>query len=807
MRTPEEKQRLCRRIAAEGMVLLENNGVLPMNLKGAPIALFGSGARRTIPGGTGSGEVNASHYVSVEEGLEKAGAIIANKSWLDRYDALVEKTLNDWYEKQRRELGEKFHPWVMYSCALPAAVPVEPEDLSGAEGRTAIYVIGRSSGEGYDRKNAPGDYQLDETEKAALTSVAQAFAHVVVVLNVGGVIDTAFLRSLPGIDAVLLMSQAGQAAGEALADVLTGEVTPCGHLTTTWAENYADYPNADRFGVLSGDADDEYYTEGIYVGYRWFDTFGYQPAYPFGYGLSYTDFEMTPVDWAVDAKEVRLRVRVRNTGSRFPGKALAQLYVSAPAGLLEKPCQELKAFAKTDRIAPGAEETVTLTFPTHALASFDEEECCWTAEAGDYILRLGSHAGDTKPVLKLHLERTRSDEPLYPIMPLDVEMALLHPAGQPTWDAAEVPAVSIPDISWPVRPAPAVVSDARADHLTKEEMAALCVGVSKDDNAAASVFGMASKSCPGAAGETTLALAKHGIDRLILADGPAGLRLCPTYLTNAENQVVWSAHPMARKFDQWIPEAPKPEGDDLKLHEQPCTAIPVATLLAQTWDPALIRLAGDLVAEEMVTLGVDLWLAPGMNIHRNPLCGRNFEYYSEDPLLTGLCAAAMTEGVQAHPGAGVTIKHFACNNVEDNRFFCNSHVTHRALREIYLKGFEIAVRQAQPHALMTSYNLLNGIHTANALDILTHALREEWGFAGLVMTDWGTTNPRREGGKYGCSDPALCIHAGNDVIMPGSAQDIQGILDGLGTKVTEAELRACAARILTVLARLRNAAK
>ena len=806
MRSQTEKQALCRQIAAEGMVLLENRGILPMSLKGRKIALWGSGARQTVPGGTGSGEVNALRYVSVEEGLKNAGAEITTGGWLDRYDERVQQALDDWYHRLIRKHGERAaaHSWAMYSCPIPAAVPVLPEDQKAAEGLTAVYVIGRTSGEGYDRRNAPGDYQLEEAEIEAIRQVCEICPHVIVVLNVGGVIDTGFLRNQPGIDAVLLMGQAGQDAGDALADVLTGAVTPCGHLSATWANRYEDYPNASRFSNLSGDTDDEYYTEGIFVGYRWFDSFGIRPAYPFGYGLSYASFEMEATDCQADADRIRIRVHVRNTSKAFAGKAVAQLYLSAPDGSIEKPFQELKAFAKSGLIAPGGAETVTLTFHTEALASFDDRRHAWVAEKGDYILRLGQNAMDTREILVLRLTHECADQPLRAILPLDTEMEMLSPEkGKAVSVPDALPVVELQDIHFAgVHGAPAL-RDARADGLTAEEMASLCVGVSKDQNSATSFFGAASKSCPGAAGETTLALQeKHGIERMILADGPAGLRLCPFYMTDRENRVVWEAAPMGRKFARWYPEKPRPEADGLTLHEQSCTAIPVATVLAQTWDPALIALAGDLVAEEMEALGVELWLAPGMNIHRNPLCGRNFEYYSEDPLLSGLCAAAMTEGVQKHPGAAVTIKHFACNNLEDNRQFNNSHVSERALREIYLKGFEIAVRMAHPHALMTSYNLLNGVHTANSVDLLTHVLREEWGFDGLVMTDWSTTRPRGNEGRYGCSDPALCIHAGNDLIMPGTAQDIRGILDGLGSRVSAEELKACAERILAVMRRL-----
>ena len=254
-----------------------------------------------------------------------------------------------------------------------------------------------------------------------------------------------------------------------------------------------------------------------------------------------------------------------------------------------------------------------------------------------------------------------------------------------------------------------------------------------------------------------------------------------------------------------IPAAQRPE--NAVDHYQYCTAIPIATLLAQTWDMAAIEAAGDLVGAEMEALGVDIWLAPGMNIHRNPLCGRNFEYYSEDPLLTGLCAAADTRGVQRHRGRGTAIKHFACNNQEDNRTHNNAHCTERALREIYLKGFEIAVKTAQPLTLMTSYNLVNGVHAANHRELLTDILRCEWGFTGLVMTDWGTTDPGQGGFKYGCSDAALCIRAGNDLTMPGAQADVERIAAAVGHELTLAELQACALRVLTLALLRYNAEK
>jgi beta-glucosidase len=293
------------------------------------------------------------------------------------------------------------------------------------------------------------------------------------------------------------------------------------------------------------------------------------------------------------------------------------------------------------------------------------------------------------------------------------------------------------------------------------------------------------------------------IPNMVLADGPAGLRLTKSFKVDHDGNVIddQGAFP---GMEYIVPDAAKPAiPEDAVTYYQYCTAIPIATLLAQTWDVDVIEEAGDIVGEEMEELGVTLWLAPGMNIHRNPLCGRNFEYYSEYPLVAGRCAAADTIGVQKHRGIGTTIKHFAFNNQEDNRMHTNAHVTERAAREIYLKGFEIAVRTAQPMSIMTSYNLINGTHAANNQDLLTAIARDEWGFAGLVMTDWGTTGGiEMDPGmtfKYGCSTASGCVRAGNDLTMPGSQADVDDIVTAVGNTITLGDLQACAKRILNIL--------
>ena len=835
--TTREKQNMeqVRRIAAEGMVLLENKGILPLKADDRPLAVFGNGVRKMVKGGTGSGDVNARTVVNIEQGLEEAGFAIATKNWLDRFDKACADYGAQYMAEFAAILKEQGFAGVNWALENPYRDPdvpqITPEDMAATDRSAAIYVIARTSGEGADRKLDGGDWALSEREIENLKTLTAYYDHTVVILNVGGVIDTRFLRAQKGIDAILLMSQPGCAGGRALADVLTGKVTPGGRLTATWAENYADYPCADSFSYLNGDLDDSYYNEGVYVGYRWFDSFGLRPAYPFGFGLSYTEFEVAVKRTEICGESIRLTAAVRNTGSVYAGRETVQVYVSQPQGKLDKPYQVLAGFAKTGLLRPGEEETVEVNFSLRSLASYDEERAAWVLESGTYFVRVGTHSRNTHIAAALELDETVVTEQLQNKVRPDCELNVVHadpgkfytylseaaekanalrleiiPSTIPTRTAeysAEASALHT-DKTEPVTLEDVVSGKATLDDLTAQltigELAALAVGAERGGLGSVSTVGAASGSVPGAAGDTTMEMAdSRGITNLVLADGPAGLRLSKSFVSDGEGSVIpgLGESSFGNLFEMLgVPPAVRPE--NAVDHYQYCTAIPIATMLAQTWDAAAIEQAGDIVGGEMEELGVDLWLAPGMNIHRNPLCGRNFEYYSEDPLLSGFCAAADTRGVQRHPGRGTTIKHFALNNQEDNRTHNNSHCSERALREIYLKGFEIAVKEAQPLALMTSYNLLNGIHTANHKELLTDILRCEWGFRGLVMTDWGTTTPG-EGFKYGSSDAAACVKAGNDLTMPGSQQDVDAVVNAVGKALTLSELQACARRVLELV--------
>ena len=827
-------QARVRAAAGDCMVLLENDGTLPLKEKGR-IALYGNGARATVKGGTGSGDVYVRETIPVEEGLRREGFEVTTGAWLDRQDqaAAAEKEA---YEQaaidaaiaagQPREAAQMM---LMLNPLTPKALAdITEEDVQASGTGTAVYVLARNSGEGKDRAAEPGDYELSEAEIRNLRFLAERYDRLIVLLNIGGVIDTKPLRSIPGISAVVLLGQMGNTTGLAAADLLTGKAQPSGKLTDTWAENYADYPSSPTFSHNDGDVSDEYYTEGIFVGYRYFDTFGIKPAYEFGFGRSYTEFAVETEGADMEGSDILLRIRVRNTGTEYAGREVAQVYVSAPAGETAKPWQELRGFAKTRILQPGEEETLRIRIRAASLASFCPKRSAWVLDAGDYIIRVGNSSRNTHVAAVVRLPESVVTEKVKPLFQdPDSTLEEIVPAGglRPD-DAAEIAAVPkltldpgliisaeakyapLPELLPKHSGEPVSFDDVAGGkaslddfigQLTEEELAYLMVGNSVDNTGFNSVLGAAAKTLPGAAGETTGKLeAKYGLKQMELCDGPAGLRLTPVYIEKPDGTAVGLGG-MAFGGDQ------NTEGI---RHYQYLTAIPIALNLASSWDLELIASMGELVGSEMEEFGATLWLAPGMNIHRNPLCGRNFEYYSEDPLLAGKCAAADTKGVQTHPGYGTTVKHFLANNQEDNRMFTNSHISERAIREIYARNFQIVVEEAQPMSLMTSYNLVNGTHAANYADSVTGLLRDEWGFRGMVMTDWLTTSDLSKQlavgveMKYGKADAALCVKAQNDLVEPGEKADFERILEGLSQGViTRAHLERNARNILTLMLR------
>jgi beta-glucosidase len=830
--------KLVRELAPQCMVLLENDGVLPLKTKGK-VALFGTGAGRTVKGGTGSGDVNERSVVSIEQGFKNAGFEVVTEAWLKSYEELMSGAEKAYFE-QIAELTEKegIHPIMAFFSnpfKAPPAPPITEEVVASAAADVAVYVLSRNSGEGADRRADKGDYELSDAEYRDIAFLAHKYDKFIVVLNVGGVIDTKFYREISGINALFLMSQAGGVSGDALVDALTGVTPPSGRLTDTWAESYWDYPSSKSFSHNDGDLDNEPYFEGIFVGYRYFDTFNVKPAYPFGYGLDYTDYKLETLGVKADENKVAVRVRTTNVGS-WAGRNVVQVYYSAPAGALEKPYQELAAFGKTRLLAPGESQTLELSFPLKTMASYCESCASWILEPGLYYIRVGRNSRSTNIAAAVKIAERTAVEVLKNISPLKKPLELMSCKGARPFsyegEEAEKAAAPVIEISCGKIPCRRAVYsgeneeiaevktdgkitmdcvlkgrrslDELVSQLTIEELAAVCTGAGGSQ----SVIGSASAAAPGAAGDTTSLLSGDRlIHNLVLADGPAGLRLTQHFKATPDGRIIAGmegSSVMAALFRR----KEEKEEPDARDYYQYCTSIPIATLIAQSWDTELVRRLGELIGAEMTEFGVSLWLAPGMNIHRNPLCGRNFEYYSEDPLISGMCAAMMTLGVQSHPGIGTTPKHFACNNQEDNRMYTDSILYERALREIYLRGFEIAVRTAQPMALMSSYNLINGVHAANNYDILTAAARDEWGFKGFVMTDWGTTS--NQGFAIGttageCSIPAYCVKAGNDLTMPGNEDDIRDMVESAEGRtahpITKADLQACAKRILNIISK------
>lgn len=792
----EENARVSYEAALEGIVLLENDGTLP--IVPGKVALYGAGAGMTIKGGTGSGEVNERHAVSILEGMEAAGFTVTTKNWLTRYEEEYRRGEEEYAaEFRRRMLKLDVVNMMGTPYQYPFGDPVTIEDVNESDTDTCIYVIARQAGESADRKLKNFEYSLSDEEKANLAMCAANYEKMIVVINVGSVFDMSFLDEIAGIGAVVYYAQQGMKGGNAFADLICGKVSPSAKTVDTWPEKYEDIPFAMDYSYLNGDVDQEYYREGIYVGYRYFDSYDVEPRYPFGYGLSYTDFAIETETVTAAGGKVTVSAKVTNTGSTYSGREVVQLYVSCPKSGMAKEYQKLAAFAKTEEIKPGESTNVSLTFAMEELASYREEGAAYVLEKGDYILRTGASSRDTSAAAVLVMDEDIVTEQCENICPTVLEVKEMEPPMQSdTTDEQDTDLERIPVKAADIATAghlyeePEIysspVTDAVLNVLTEEELCDVVTGAGAGGNGA-KFF-----DAPGSAGYTTGELLDKGLPNVCLADGPAGLRLQKTSAVTRSGQLK-GVEPMLSAMN-YVPGVVKKImlGNPAK---QPCvyqfaTSFPTGLALAQSWNTALAERVGKAVGKEMERYGVTYWLAPGMNIHRNPLCGRNFEYYSEDPLLSGKMAAAISKGVQSRRGCYVTIKHFCCNNQEDNRNHTNANVNERALREIYLRGFRIAVQEGNAKALMTSYNKVNGTYANNSYDLITKVLRNEWGFDGVVMTDWFATG--KDVGSH-----SAAVEAGNDLIMPGGKGVVRELKKKLKTgELDKTSLRRCAANVI-----------
>jgi len=801
----EHLQRL-RKLLPECTVLLRSNGAFPLEAPGK-LALYGSGARYTIKGGTGSGEVNSRYFVNVQQGLEEGGFTITTKGWLDAYDQIRVEAKKQ-FIKEIKERARKKHTMAVME-GMGAVMP-EPEyelPLNG-EGDTAVYVLSRISGEGNDRQVTSGDVKLSETEKRDILALNEKYERFMLVLNVGGPVD---LSEVSQVGNILLLSQLGVDTGSALADILLGKANPSGKLATTWSA-WEDYCTVGEFG----DINDTRYNEGIYVGYRYFDSVGKEALYPFGYGLSYSSFAIANGEVSVNGEEITVSACVTNTG-KYAGKEVVQVYVSVPEGKLDQPYQMLVGFAKAKELAPGTQEQVSIHFKMSQLASFDEARSAYILESGNYVVRVGNSSVNTEIAAVVRLDREVTVQKVRSIggkpdfsdwRPERKTQENLEGVPVLSLDAERIAAVAV---RYDV---PVNVDDA-VKGLTEEQLIYLNIGAFDPKGGMANVIGNASKTVAGAAGETTELLKDQGFPVLVMSDGPAGLRLSPQFYrdekgahTIGQGGLPESVLDFMPAPLQWITKLVSGNGSKPKkgavVEYQYATAIPIGTAIAQSWNLDLAYACGDIVGSEMERFGVHLWLAPALNIHRSILCGRNFEYYSEDPLISGKFAAAITLGVQAHPGCATTIKHFAANNQETNRYTNNSLVSERALREIYLKGFGICVKESQPCAVMTSYNLLNGEHTSERRDLIEDYLRSENGYRGIVMTDWIVSMmPVDKASTHRKPKASLIAAAGSELVMPGGKDDYKDMLEGLkNSKLTRGQLEVNATRLLRVARQL-----
>lgn len=777
---------LSRQAAGEGIVLLENeNRVLPLP-QGKKIVLLGKAGEEYIKGGGGSGEVSTAYIRTLFEGLK----IKQKEEKVFLYDGL-----HDFYAA---DLASQFALGREPGMTKEPTLSAEQLQKAAAFSDTAIVAICRFSGEGWDRscdiagsESADvksfwesedsrreagkeifrrGDFYLSDEEQALVQQAKAHFAHVIVTLNVGGIVDTCWFHDDDRIEAAVMIGQGGMEGALAAADVLVGDVNPSGHLVDTYARDLTDYPFTASFHES---ADYVKYYEDIYVGYRYFETLPgarEKVNYPFGFGLSYTDFEWNALSCAVAEGMVVCNVAVRNIGSR-PGKQVLQLYFSAPQGKLGKPALELGAYAKTKLLKPGQQIVLTLTMPVGDMASYDDlgKVCksAWVLEQGDYHIYIGTDVRTVQEVLSYGLEQDVVAEQLSEhLKPRKLEKRMLADGSFEALEQGEYEEITRPftaaqyeeleGVTPEVRPEKrsklwgvekgiqlADVADSKAtldeflDALSLEEQVWLLGG--QPNTGVANTFGIGNNR-------------DRGIPNVMTADGPAGVRI--------QSQL-----------------------------EVYTTAWPTATMLASTWNRELVERIGVAGAMELKENNMGSWLTPAMNIHRSPLCGRNFEYYSEDPLIAGTMASSMITGIQSQHVAA-TPKHFAFNNKETNRKSSDSRVSERAAREIYLKGFEIAVKEADPWMIMSSYNLVNGHQTSECRELLTDILRGEWGFGGIVTTDWWTRGEHwRE------------VAAGNDLKMANGYPEtvLEAVADG---RVSRQQVRDCAKRILKLILKM-----
>lgn len=774
---------LSKDAAKEGMVLLKNEQhVLPLQT-GAKVALFGKATFDYVKGGGGSGDVTVAYTRNLYEGIK------ALKGKISVYEELA-----DFY---RENVKEQYKAGRVPGMTIEPQVPQELLQKAKAYTDTAVISICRFSGEGWDRKSIvetenkniwaseeemarrsaeifeDGDFYLTHAEQEMVNTVKQNFARVIVVMNVGGMVDTSWFHDDAQIQSVLMAWQGGMEGGLATAELLAGEGNPSGKLSDTFARELNDYPSTYNFHESEKYVE---YTDDIYVGYRYFETIPgakEKVNYPFGFGLSYTQFVLGESQISIEEDQIRCMVSVTNTGD-MAGKEVVQAYYGAPQGRLGKAARVLCAFAKTRLLQPGETQLMTLCWKIADMASYDDcGKVCKSAyvlEQGEYKFYIGTSVRDAvenatvytaaKDIVTQQLTSRLAPTSLTKRMLADGTYEELETTEPIDTDANELEKMTTEEMEafapktegrarwrlWgdqtPDKQHHFLIEAAEGKITLEEFMAQL-----SDEQLAELLGGQPNTGVANTFGFGNLP--DYGVPNIMTADGPAGLRISP------ECGVC-------------------------------TTAWPCSTLIACTWNPEVAQQVGAAGGAEVKENNIAVWLTPAVNIHRSPLCGRNFEYYSEDPYLTGKMASAMVKGIQSNH-VGATVKHFALNNKETNRKNSDSRASERAIREIYLKAFEIIVKEANPWAIMSSYNIVNGRRTSENHELLTDVLRGEWGFEGAVTTDWWTNGEHYKE-----------VAAGNDIKMATGFPErlMEALHKGI---ITRAELETCAKRVLNLI--------
>ena len=753
---------LLRRAAADGAVMLENNGILPLK-GGTRVALFGITGYESHYVGYGSGgDVNRPYAVSFADGIKNCDRLTL--------DPTIESIYSEWNKKNPINNGFWGH-WPFYFPEMP----LDNTTVENARNKNevAVAIIGRAAGESRDCKLQKGSYYLADDEIAMLDALAEEFDDIVILLNIGGIFDMSWIEKYKKvIGAILIVWQGGMEGGNAAADLLCGKAYPSGRLTDTIAKRYENYPSSANFGGK----DFNEYKEDIYIGYRYFETFAKSKVlYPFGYGLGYTEFEISANTVEKSNDKFIFNVSVKNIGNTI-GREVVQLYLSKPCGKLGNPEKILVAFFKTAELKSGESETIELIVETNQLASYDESKSAYIIESGKYEFFLGKSIRESEAVFTFEQAEDEIDcqcvQASAPIENLEVMSAYEYngkriiknrKARTKEYDLGKRILENLPEEIPQTGDKGFKLADVKSGKITMEQFVAQLSNneleaISRGDYVMNSPLG--AKGNAGAFGGVLHSLRAKGIKPVITTDGPSGIRLSAC-----------------------------------------CSLLPIGTLLACSFDPQLVEKVYSAVADEMFAKGSDVLLAPGMNIHRNPLCGRNFEYYSEDPYLTGKIAAAAVKGIQSH-GASACPKHFACNNQEFRRNMNDSRLSERALREIYLKGFEICVREARPKNIMTSYNRINSVYGHYNYELCTAILRNEWGYKGNVITDWWMKNGKSPEFPL-IRNQAYRVRAQVDVLMPGGGRIPRRkpdgtLLESLGKEggITLGELQRTACNVL-----------